>query len=101
MADTPIVVNPSPAAEQISAGIRTLIVLVGGISAIIGLLGKHDILGLVVYLQSSAAVPVVGAAGAVGAFLYGQWKTIVRKREAVTIAAAAPDSVAVIKEPTS
>lgn len=98
MAD-PIVVNPSPVKDQIAAGIRTLIVLIGGISAILGFLGKHDLAGLIVYLQSGSFLPIVGAASAVGAFIYAQWQTIRRKRTLVTVTAAAPDNVAVVAPP--
>lgn len=99
MADqpAPIVVNPSPVKDQIAAGIRTLIVLIGGISAILGFIGKHDLAGLIVYLQSGAFLPIIGAASAVGAFLYAQWRTIVRKRELVRAAESADDDVAVVK----
>lgn len=97
----PIVVNPSPVKDQIAAGFRTLIVLIGGISAMIGFLGKHDLAGLIVYLQSGSFVPIIGAASAVGAFVYAQWQTIRRKRTLVTVTAAAPDDVAVVAAPPS
>lgn len=95
----PIVVNPSPVKEQIAAGFRTLIVLLGGISAVMGFLGKHDLAGLIVYLQSDGFIPIIGAVSAVGAFVYAQWRTVMRKREVVTITAAAPDDVAVVAQP--
>lgn len=98
----PIVVNPSSVGEQISAGIRTMTVLAGGIAAILGFLGKRDVVGLVAYMQTGAFLPVAGAIAATGAFLYGQWKTIMRKRQMVRVAEAAPDRVAVVqtKEPS-
>lgn len=92
----PIVVNPSPVGEQISASIRTVIILIGGISAILGFIGKHDLAGLIVFLQSGSFLPIIGAASAVGAFLYAQWQTIRRKRTLVTVTAAADDAVAVL-----
>lgn len=97
--DTPVVVNPSAAGDQITSALRTLVVLIGGVAAIVGFLGKRDLAGLVTYLQTGAFVPIMGAAGAVLAFLYGQWKTIMRKRQLVTVAAAAPDSVAIVQQP--
>lgn len=92
----PLVVDPSPVKDQIGAGIRTLIVLIGGISAILGFIGRHDAAGLVVYLQSGAFVPIIGAAATVGAFVWGQWKARHSKAQLVTTAAAAPDDVSVV-----
>lgn len=91
----PIVVNPSPVKDQLAAGFRTLIVLLGGISAVMGFLRTHDLAGLIVYLQSDSFIPIIGAASAVGAFLYAQWKTIARKRELVDVAQADPANVVI------
>lgn len=99
VAATPIVVNPKSGGEQAASAMRSAIILFGGMATILGLLRTHDIAGLVVFLQSTAAVPVLGVLSALGAFLYGQWKIIVRKREARTMAAHADDSVAVVQSP--
>lgn len=95
----PIVVNPSPVGEQVASGVRQLVVLLGGFVAIAGFLRQRDLAGLVGYLQSGEFVPVVGALAAAAAVTYAQLKTRWRKREAVTMADAAPDSVAIVATP--
>lgn len=97
-APAPIVIDPSPVADQIKAGIRNVIVLIGGMAAIFGFIGRHDAAGLVVYLQSGTFLPVIGAAGTVGAVVWGQWKARHSKAQLVTTGAAAPNSVAIVKD---
>lgn len=99
VAPTPIVVNPKSSGEQAASAMRSAIILLGGLTTLLGLLRTHDIAGLVVFLQSTAALPFLGAVSAIGAFLYGQWRIIVRKREARTMAAKVDDSVAVLQTP--
>ena len=95
--NAPIVVNPNPWPSQIASAARVVVILLGSLSALVGFLKARDLAGMIAYLQSAEFIPVMGAAAAAGAFVYGQIKLRLDKRDAVTIAHGAADDVAVVK----
>jgi hypothetical protein len=99
----PIVVNPSPAADQLAAGFRTLLLLVTVITALSSLASKRDLAGFILYVQSSDFLQAVSVIGAIGTFVWGQWKTRHRAKQLAAVAAdpRVPDAVATIKAPAA
>lgn len=85
----PIMVNASPTPAQISAGFRQLVISAGSILATVGL---TDLGSRVGQLQAYS-----GVAGAIIAFLWGQWDTRHKAKQAAALAVAAPDRVAMLK----
>lgn len=90
----PIVVSASAIQTTLLAALRILGVLIGGATAILGFVSKRDLSGLIAYVQSSDFVAVAGALAAAISFGYGLWHTYRQKSNLVTVAKAAPDSVA-------
>ena len=95
----PIAVNPSPASDQVQAGLRSLVLVIGAVGAILGFVGKHDLAGLINYLQSAAFVPAALVLASAASFVWGQWKTRHRAKQLISVASspAVPDSVAKLK----
>lgn len=92
----PIVVSASAIQTTLFAALRITAVLIGGVTAVLGFVGKRDLSGLIAYVQSSDFVAVAGALAAVISFGYGLWHTYRQKSNLVTVAKAAPDSVATV-----
>ena len=97
--DTPIVVNPSAVPAQVASALRVALILIGGLSAILGFVHARDLVGLIAYLKSDDFVPVAGAAVALASFLYGQWALRKEKREKVILADNVPDPVGFVARP--
>jgi hypothetical protein len=79
---------------------RNIGILIGGAVTVMGFLSKHDAAGLTAWLQGSDIGTIVTAGGAVlaaGGTLYGAYKAHRNKAALVTAAAAAPNSVAIVK----
>lgn len=97
MADQePIVVNPNPAGAMVLTGLRQTALIIGGAVSLAGMVRGHDVQGIVDYLQTDTFATVFAALGTVGTVAYGQVRELRKKFEAVTMAQAAPDTVAVI-----
>ena len=97
--NAPIAVNATPANDQISAAVRTVVLLISVVTALAGLASKHDLAGFIAYVQSAPFITAAGLVMGAGTFAWGQWKTRHRAKQLATIAAdpRVPDSVAVTK----
>lgn len=82
----PVVVNGSPSAVQIEAGIRQLIMIVGSVAAAFGAKGMAGDL--------NGVLAIVGPLATVVAFIWGQMATRSKAKAAITIANMLPDSKA-------
>lgn len=96
--ETPIIVNPNPAKDQIATATRDVALLLAALPALIALLGKRDVIGIVNYLASAEGSTVLGMIVAAGVVAWRQNHARRKKAELVTVAASASDQVAVIKE---
>lgn len=85
----PIVVNGTPNAEQLAAGLRYVIMLLGGAASAVG---AGHLAG-----QLNALLVIVGPIAAIIAFIWGQVVTRKSSQAKTIMAAALPDSVAKIK----
>ena len=94
-----IVVNASPAADQIAAAVRTLILVISVITALAALASKRDLAGFIVYAQSSEFLQAASVAIGIGTFIWGQAKTRYRAKQLAAIAGddRVPDAVASVK----
>lgn len=95
---TPIIVNPNPAKDQIATATRDIALLLAALPALIALLGKRDVIGIVNYLASAEGSTVLGMIVAAGVVAWRQVIARRKKAELVTVAEAAPNKVAVVEE---
>ncbi len=95
----PIAVNASPVNDQVASLIRTLLLLIGAVTALAGFIAKRDLAGFITYVQSSEFLQVAGVLLTAGTFAWGQWKTRHRAKQLATVAAdpRVDDAVAHIK----
>lgn len=93
----PIVVNPNPAKDQIATATRDVALLLAALPALIALLGKRDVIGIVNYLASAEGSTVLGMLVAAGVVAWRQIIARRKKAELVTVAEAAPNRVAVVE----
>lgn len=78
----PIVAPSGPGGDQLAAGFRQLLLMLGGAAVTRG------------YVSEAEVEMLVGAAVLIGTFLYGQWKTRKRARDLGEIADHVPNSIA-------
>lgn len=94
--ETPIKVDPSISLTMILTGGRQILLVVGGAISLYGFLRSHDISGFGGWLGSEF-VTIIGAIGVIGTFLYGQWHAFLAKHQAVKMAHATPNQIAVVR----
>jgi hypothetical protein len=99
-APPPIQVNSSPAKEQASQTLATVLIILGGLGSVLGFVSKHDIAGLVVWLQSAPGVPFLAALVLVGTYAWRQLKVRKNQAEKVVLAHVAPDEIGQVKGDT-
>ena len=94
----PIAVNATPANDQITSAVRTVVLLISVMTALAGLASKHDLAGFIAYVQSAPFITAAGLVMGSVTFAWGQLKTRRRAKQLATIAAdpRVPDSVAVV-----
>lgn len=95
--ETPIIVNPNPAKDQIATATRDVALLLAALPALIALLGKRDVIGIVNYLASAEGSTALGMIVAAAVVVWRQVIARRKKAELVTVAASAPDRVAVVE----
>lgn len=81
----------------IVAALRVLSVLIGGLTAVAGLVGKRDLSALIAYVQSSDGLAFLGAAIAAASFGWGMWKTYHRERVNANMKVLSPPLAAMAK----
>ena len=95
--DKPIVVSENAGIiDSVQAAIRYLVVIVGFITAVLGLLKTKDIAGLIAYVQLNIGSTFAALLGliALGTAIFGVFKTGKRSSQLVVAADAAPNAVA-------
>lgn len=96
------VLTPGTLQSTLLAALRGLAILIGGFTAIIGFVGKRDLAGLIVYVQSSDFLSFSAAAIAGGSFVWGVWKNYQRKKMLLTVEPYVRDSLlSVQRKPSS
>jgi hypothetical protein len=99
----PIVVSANAGLiDAVTAAARYIVVIVGFITAVLGLFKTRDIAGLIAYIQSNGGEVLAAVAGlvSIGTAAYGIFKTRKRGAQVATVAGSTkvPDSVASLKE---
>ena len=100
--EKPIVVSENAGfIDGMQAAIRYLVVIVGFITAVLGLLKTKDIAGLIAYIQANGGQVLAAVLGliALATAAYGVFKTRKRGAQIATVAASprVPESVATTK----
>lgn len=95
-AEKPIKVDPSISLSMILTGSRQILLVVGGAISLYGFLRSHDISGFGGWLGSEF-ITIAGAISTVAIFLYGQWRAFWAKHQAVRMAHATPNEIAVVR----
>jgi len=93
----PIIVNDRAIRDFIVTALRYIATIVGGVSAVFGLMASRDLVGLILYFNGAEGLALIGAIVAIGTTIYGAWKAYSNKTKLVTVAHAADDDVAVVK----
>jgi len=96
--ETPIVVNPSPVKDQVMTATRDVALILAAIPALIALLGKRDVIGIVNYLASAEGSAVLGMLVAAGVVI---WRQLLARRanaKLKIVAEAAPNRVAIVDQ---
>jgi len=93
---SPIIVNANPAQDQLEAGVRQFLSVIGLFLPLVGL-AKYT--GTLNWLIANATIvsALLSAAIGLGAIVWGQWKTRVISQKSAAMATILPDSVATTK----
>lgn len=92
------VINPSVIMAQAPVLLRQLLLVAGGVTAVLAFLKTKDLVGLYGYIQSEEFIPIFVAAAGLGSLLWGQAKAFYDRVRLVDIGKKAPNSIAVVKE---
>ncbi len=96
---TPITVNPSTIPDATGTVVRDLLVIAAAFPILVKLIGARDLTGLLHWLQSSEGATVLAILLPILASGWRAWLATRKKATLVTVASAAPDSVAVVAQP--
>lgn len=92
----PIIVNPSATSDMITTALRQMALVVGGFVTIVGFVHGHSVRAVINWATGDDFGPFLTAILTIFAFAWGQARTLIKKREAVTMANASPDTVAIV-----
>lgn len=92
-----LVFDDSKLSQQVSAGMSQIGIALAFFTTVIGLLGKHDIAGLVTFMQSSAALPALTLLAGFVLFVWRQLKLRQRVEKTNALVDTVDNSVAVKK----
>lgn len=95
--DTPIVVNPNATPDVAKTVMRDIAIVAAAFPILVKLIGARDLNGLLHWLQSSDGATVLAIVVPAVLSAWRGWQTRQRKAALVTVAEAAPNSVAIIK----
>ena len=91
-----IIVNANPAQDQLEAGVRQFLAVVGLVLPIVGLIKYSGLLSILV-ANSTTVTALISAIIGLGALIWGQWNTRVLATKAAAMANKLPQEVASTK----
>jgi hypothetical protein len=94
VAAPPIVVDPAKWKDQIATAARDMGLVITATTALLGLLKRHSWAEAIAYVQSNDFLTAAGIVGSAAIFVWRQWNARHQKARLVTVAEAAPNSVA-------
>lgn len=97
MTDQPIIVSATSSRDQIEAGLRQAVTVIGPVVTLLATTGWGEKIGLNTYF--TAFVGSIGAISTIAAIVIGQLKTRSMAQKAAVMAAQLPNSVAVVAKP--
>ena len=100
MSEQPIVVNPSAVPVVGGVVLRDLMVIIAALPILLKLIGAHDLTAILQWLQSSDGATFLAVIVPIAVTAWRARRSVLSKAETVVIARSAPDSVAVVTEPS-
>lgn len=100
MEDKPIVVSSNAGLiDSLQSAGRTLVVVLTAIPIILSFVGKHDLLGMIAYLQSVDGAQFIAAVTGIVTIVYGIYKSHKRGAQVASVASdlRVPAEVASLK----
>lgn len=94
---TPIVVNPSTVPDVTGTVLRDIAIVAAAFPIVVKLVGARDLTGLLQWLQSSDGATVMAIVLPLIVSGWRAWQNRARKTALVTVAEAAPNTVAIVK----
>lgn len=85
----PVEFDQSKTKAQLATGLRDLGLVVAFVPALLGLIGKHDIIGAMAFMQTEQGLTALSLIAGSGLFVWRQ--IIARRKVAVTVAAVESD----------
>lgn len=95
--ETPIVVNSSLGATAGGTILRDILVIVAALPILVKLIGARDLRGILDWLASNDGATVLAIIVPLAVSGWRAWRATKQKAKLVTVAEAAPNSVAVVK----
>ncbi|MBX9816063.1 MAG: hypothetical protein K2X76_15300 [Sphingomonas sp.] len=91
-----IVLNTSPAALQAGTLVRDSMLVLAALPALVGVLGRGDVIGIVNYLGSQEFAPAAGVLLTGGVLLWRQLLARKAKRVELALALARPSEIKIV-----
>lgn len=92
-----VVVSDQTWVTLVGTFLRQIALIMTGLTTVMALVGKHDIIGLINYVNSSGILTTVSVLITTATAAYGLLRGYWTKLKLIHITKAAPDSVAVLK----
>jgi len=93
----PLVINPSQAASAGGTILRDILVIAAALPILVKLIGARDLRGIIDWLGSSDGATVLAIVVPVVVSGWRAWRSAKQKAKLVTVAEAAPNSVAIVR----
>ena len=100
MSENPIIVNPSAVPVVANTVARDIAIVAAAFPIVVKLIGARDLNGLLHWMQSSEGATVLAIVVPVVLTWWRTHRNLRAKADAVTVAQSAPDSVAVVTQPS-
>jgi hypothetical protein len=94
-----IIVTDQKLTTLVGTFMRQITLIITGVTMLISLFGKHDILGMINYVQSSDLLNTVSVTFGIGVLIYGLVREYLNKLKVLRLADLVPNSIAVVVDP--
>jgi len=98
--NAPIIVNPSAVPVVANTVVRDIAIVAAAFPILVKLIGARDLTGILQWLQSSDGATVLAIVVPVVLTWWRTRRNLRAKAEAVTVAESAPNSVAIVTQPS-
>lgn len=86
--------------DSVQVVLRSLVIVATAVPILLTFVGKHDLIGMIAYLQSVDGAQTIAALTGIASMVYGIYKAHKRGTQIATVAGSnlVPDTVAVTKD---